>query len=64
VTPDEVRERWPDLTDAQAAAVLLYERGLGAQAISRVLGISKAAVRDRLDGAERRIRQHHDREAA
>ncbi len=41
--------------DAQAAAVLLYERGLSLRTITDALGISCWAVRDRLDAAERRI---------
>ena len=62
--PAEVRTRWPYLSDAQAAAVLLYERGLSMAAIGRVLGVTRGAVRDRLDGAERRIRAHQEREEA
>ena len=64
MTPGEVRERWPYLTDAQAAAVLLLERGLSIRAIARTLGITPSAVRDRLDGAEQRVLRHEQREAA
>lgn len=60
MTPDEVRDRWPYLTAAQLGAVTLYERGLSQRGIARQLGISHAAVRDRLDGAERRIRRHQE----
>jgi hypothetical protein len=61
VTPEDVRARWPYLTDARAAAVLLYNAG-SASRIGRVLGIAKAAVRDRLNGAELKIARHQHRE--
>ncbi len=50
------------LTDAQTAAVLLYERGLSLRAITDTLGISCRAVRDRLDAAARRIVAHEPQE--
>jgi DNA-directed RNA polymerase specialized sigma24 family protein len=63
MTPEEATARWPYLTPAQLEAALLYERGLSPRGIARVLGISHTSVRDRLDGAARRIAAHLEEEA-
>lgn len=43
------------LSDKQIAAVELYERGCAQRQIAATLGISRAAVRDRLDHAQHRL---------
>ena len=52
------------ITDREYDVLLLQTKGMSQRTISLALGISRTAVRDRLENADRKIRQHHRKDAA
>ena len=71
--PLEYRQPWqherslaeqPDtLTAREREVVDLYKRGMSQRAIALALGISRSAVRDRLDAAGRKLVATHEQHA-
>jgi DNA-binding NarL/FixJ family response regulator len=52
------------ITDREYDVQLLRHKGMSQRTISLALGISRSAVRERLDNADRKIRQHQRKDAA
>lgn len=52
------------ITNREYDAALLSTKGMSQRTIALALGISRSAVRERLDNAARKIRQHQRKDAA
>jgi DNA-directed RNA polymerase specialized sigma24 family protein len=55
--PPEIRAKLDRLTPAQREAVRLREEGHGVRTIARILGLNPTSIRDRLNGAYRRLEE-------
>jgi len=52
------------ITDREYDALLLHHKGISQRTISLALGISRSAVRERLENADRKIQAHQRKDAA